>query len=256
MQALQPEHSLSLQGKGNVLSETVPSKPAPRFKYLLHEKGPEYVVEIIVIILGITLSFAVEEWKEQREERQKEQVYLRELLSDIQTDHQQLQEVVAETEQVIGRATRLLALSADTTFVADFNSLAADFRFVIKHPRFIVENATFSDLTSTGHMQLLTQQPFKRLLFDYYRHYESLTLVESAELDALNALAGPYLLKLPLFAVTTPEQQRQWEKARHEPEFSNVLSLRKSMGQELLENYQQALQRAVRLEQVIKQQLY
>ena len=79
-----------------------------RFSRLLREKSPEYVVEILVIIIGITLSFAVDEWKDLRQKRELEQVYLKSLLSDLEQDLRELDEVMEETRLVIDKGEELL----------------------------------------------------------------------------------------------------------------------------------------------------
>jgi hypothetical protein len=78
-------------------------------------------------------------------------------------------------------------------------------------------------------MQLLQQAELKRGLFDYYRHYQSVSLVETAELEAANKLLGPYLIKMPLFNVITAHYQDQWQLARKAPELLNVVYVRRKM---------------------------
>jgi type II secretory pathway pseudopilin PulG len=231
-------------------------KPVFRLGMLLREKWPEYIVEIVVIILGITLSFALEEWKDQQEKRHKEQAYLRELQGDLQTDQAQLGEIIGQTRQILQRATELIQICGQPKALFPADSLAAQLRFLMQRPRFVAENATFADLTGTGNMQLLRQAELRRSLFDYYRNYHSVFLVETAELEAANNLLGPYLIKLPLFDAATAHHQARWQQAGQAPELLNVVHIRKSMREELLRDYQDLLAQTLRLQQLLRQQIH
>ena len=46
----------------------------------------KYVVELIVIVVGITLSFMVDEWREERKNRDKEIKAMKEILSGLKSD--------------------------------------------------------------------------------------------------------------------------------------------------------------------------
>ncbi|WP_229310945.1 hypothetical protein [Larkinella soli] len=206
---------------------------------LLKEKWPEYVIEILVIIFSITISFVLDEWRDNQRKKESEQAYLKGLASDLTADIDQLQEVIAETRQVL---TRLDRLSGPTVSPGpDRTSFVDDVRFVMKRPRFISENATFLDLTSTGNMQQLSSMPLKRALFDYYKNYESNVLVENAELDAITEIIGPFLIRqIPL----TGNGSGFDAGLSSSREFRNMLFLRRSNRQELLGNYERALKQA------------
>jgi hypothetical protein len=136
---------------------------------LVGQKWPEYVVEIGVIILGITLSFAVDEWKDQREKRELEQVYLKSLLSDVKEDANDLNETMAETRQIVDKSQLLLAVADQPgARPVDRVQLVKDIKFLAKRPNFIANDATFSDLKGSGHLHLITDFTLKNALFEYY----------------------------------------------------------------------------------------
>ena len=230
-------------------------KPGNKIVTLLREKWPEYVIEILVIILSITISVALDEWKETQRKQETEQIYLRGLGSDIATDIEQLGEVITET-QLIVRKTQALLKSDNQSYqqVANRTAFFDDVRFIMKRPRFVAENATFADLTSTGNMQLLTNTALKRALFDYYKDYESTVQVENAELDAVTTVIAPYLInQVPLVGDgVLPGEANAFV---NRIEFKNMVFLRDTNRQELLSNYQQLLERAKVIHRLVKKQL-
>lgn len=100
----------------NLNTNQVPPKRINRFGLLFREKWPEYIIEIIVIILSITVSFALNEWKENNSKYELEQVYLKSLYHDINSDIEALHEVIEETELVIHKGHVLLDLSKQSNW--------------------------------------------------------------------------------------------------------------------------------------------
>ena len=242
--------------------EDKPASPAPKpitsfdkLYNLLRERWPEYVVEIIVIIFSITISFAFDEWKDGRHKKELEQTYLKGLYSDIQTDTSQLSEVIAETQQVIQTAKNLSAFNHQASG-SDYRQFVNQVRFIFKRPRFIAEDATFADLKSTGNMQVISNFRLKNLLFDYYKQYETIVQVETAELETTNTIIGPYLLKrFPLGEKAIGIPTANWTAITSETEFQNALLVRRSTREELLRDYQRAIASAKQILGQIKPQL-
>lgn len=222
---------------------------------LLRERWPEYVLEIVVIIFSITISFALDEWKDGRHKREVEQAYLKGLYNDIRTDTIQLKEIIAETQQVLQKATLLGELSSQRS-EPTYAQFVSDVRYVFRRPRFIAENATFSDLQSTGNMQVISSFPLKTSLFDYYRQYESIVQVEAAELETTNSIVGPYILqRFSLSPKVVPSPNVNWMAITQEPQFQNAMLVRRSTREELLGNYQKSLKLGSTILAHIKPQL-
>ena len=221
---------------------------------LVRERWPEYVIEIIVIIFSITISFALDEWKDGRQKQELEQTYLKGLYSDIQKDIRQLNVVIAETQQIIQTAKSLSELSPQTP--TNYHQFVENVRFVFKRPRFIAEDATFSDLKSTGNMQVINSFTLKNSLFDYYKQYETGVQVEAAELETTNAIIGPYLIRqLSLAEKHNTAPKPGWATITNEVEFQNALLLRRSTREELLHDYQQSYKLGNRILALIKPRL-
>ena len=57
-----------------------------RFLLLLTQRWPEYVVEIIVVIIGITISFAISNYQQDSTDKKLAHIYLQDLREDIKSD--------------------------------------------------------------------------------------------------------------------------------------------------------------------------
>ncbi|GAB3717237.1 hypothetical protein GCM10027592_59200 [Spirosoma flavus] len=220
-------------------SATKPVSSFGKVYDLLREKWPEYVIEILVIIFSITISFAFDEWKDGRQKRETEQTYLKGLYTDIQTDMNQLNEVMDETRQVIQRAKNLTEFNIQRPD-ATYKQLTDDVRFVFKRPRFIAEDATFADLKSTGNMQVISSLPLKKALFDYYKQYETIIRVETAELETTNAIVGPYILnRISLGKPADNTSKTALALITNDVAFQNTILVRRTTREELLHDYQE-----------------
>jgi hypothetical protein len=51
---------------------------------LIRDMWPAYLIEIIVIILGISITLALEEWRDSSKESKLENIYLKNLLADVE----------------------------------------------------------------------------------------------------------------------------------------------------------------------------
>lgn len=91
-------------------------------------------------------------------------------------------------------------------------------------------------------MQVISSFPLKKSIFDYYKQYETIVQVESAELETTNMVIAPYVLRrLPLAGNGNNTPKSTWATIMGEAEFQNALLVRRSTREELLRDYQQSL---------------
>ncbi len=251
------------------MGETTPPRKTPMrwasvrdIGHLLRLQWPKYLVDILVIILGITISFMLDSRKEESNRQASEQVYLKSLLADITSDIDELNNhVITKTKEIVNKADAMLVLTDQPDVaIADVNQFAADIFVIMERPNFTSKDATFSDLRSSGNMQLITNVKLKTRLFEYYRLYESMKVVETAEREVSNTIIAPYLLKR--FSIKSMVVRKkpvltkiEWKDVLRETEFSNTVSLRLINRQELLEGYQNELDLALKIKTILESQI-
>ena len=228
---------------------------------LLRTQWPKYLVDVLVIILSITLSFMFDSFKEESNRKASEQAYLKALQGDISSDILELKKVIASTENVVAKATWLLSLPDMTEPVAT-GEFATAIKDVMERPNFNANDATFSDLTSSGNMLLLEDLNLKAALFKYHGFYESVKPVEIAERETVNVNVAPYLMKnLSIKGLRkgakgpVVHQGVTLDKLLHDDDFSNVFSLRLVSRSELLDDYRQELVLAEKINALLKEKI-
>jgi hypothetical protein len=227
-----------------------------RVKGLIKEMWPAYLIEILVIILGISITLVLEEWRDSSRERRLEQIYLENLLTDVNVDLQSLNYTSAATQKILDRGNELLAcIGNPDSKVLSLTQLNTDVRAILGRPNFLSTDATFSDLKSSGNLHLLEDIQLKNLLFAYYNQVQNIKDNQNAEQQATIILAGSYFLKQFSMNDVAGQPQPSGSNALNELpkniEFSNNVLLRVTNRKELLDLYQKADSLAGQLKQAL-----
>lgn len=223
-----------------------------KVRHLIKEMWPAYLIEVFVIILGISITLALEEWRDGSKELQLEKVYQKNLLADIEADLQSLQYATDRTQKFLNKGNELLVFIKNGPGGSiPAKQVYADLQGILERPNFISNDATFSDLKNSGNMHLLKDIPLKNLLFAYYSHAQSIIKVQDAEQQATITISGPYFLKnFPMGGVDSQQlitDPIKWQGVSKNIELGNNVILRVANRKELLENYQKAMQQALLL---------
>lgn len=119
--------------------------------------------EIFLVMIGILLALQINNWNEQRKDRVKEQVVLKQLQEDFQANLIQLEEKMATRDRIIISAIQLLK-------AFDYPALAIR-DSVIRHIATLGNDPTFdpiqNDLNSSGNLRLIRNPRLNRLLSNW-----------------------------------------------------------------------------------------
>jgi hypothetical protein len=219
---------------------------------LIKDMWPAYLIEIIVIILGISITLALEEWRDNNRENHLEQIYLKNLQTDVETDLKSLSLAIAGTNSLLQRGNELLGYtrSPDNKNTPS-NKVHEDVRAILARPNFITSDASFTDLKSSGNLHLIKDIRLKNLLFEYYSETQLIKEIQDAERQSTISLSGAYFLKQFLLDEIRSQEVsitiRDMSAQLRDTEFSNHVLLRVLNRKELLDIYQRADSLAVQL---------
>jgi hypothetical protein len=167
----------------------------PTVAGLIKDMWPAYLIEIIVIILGISITLAMESWRDDTKESRLEQVYLKNLVSDVDIDLHNLDGVIEKTKKLLTRGNELIESGVKKNTTLNYSQVNNDIRSIISRPKFISNDATFSDLKSSGNLHLIKDVQLKNLLFAYYNQAQIIRENQESEQLATITLSGNYFLK-------------------------------------------------------------
>ena len=141
-------------------------------KYLIYAIG-----EIILVVIGILIALQVNNWNQSNQQKVIEQTYLTNLLSDLR-DQQSSIEIQLKEEQfffetagyIIKDFEKNKTLTLDSTFFSRASELRSRKTFVITDP-------TYTDLISSGNINILQNSNLKDKLIKYYQELERIEKV-------------------------------------------------------------------------------
>lgn len=188
-------------------------------RYLLYAIG-----EITLVVIGILIALQINNNNDQKKERATELRYLVNVRKDLNFNIVEIDKYIAARTQYIEAAKTILD-HFDGKPVQDPNSFFAIGVPIYNWQRFNPNTNTFEELTSSGHLALISNDSIKNILYDI----ESLYKVNKAEEDHFRfdsevLIYGPVYemtdLKLALEALGIP-MSNQFEpgKASLSPEF-------------------------------------
>jgi len=160
----------------------------------LSQKWPEYLIESIVIVASILGAYALDNWNDDRLDRQKEQQIVIQLIEDYQSNLAQLEQKMTMRNEIIKSGNFLLdAIDNPQEYSLDT---------VLYHLGLLIVDPTFdpidNDLIATGNIRLLQNERLRRLLSSWSSDIIAVKEVEQLWREAANRDYRPFLTKTGL----------------------------------------------------------
>jgi len=158
-------------------------------KYLKYAFG-----EIILVVFGILIALQINNWNEERKDRIKEQVILKQLQEDYQANLAQLEQKMETRAMILTSAFRLLrAFDNPVGIVRD--SVIKDLAMVRNDPTF---DPIQNDLTSSENLRLIRNGKLKRLLSNWSSDVVGVIEIEVIWTKVVNEQYDPIISDLGL----------------------------------------------------------
>jgi len=165
--------------------------------YLLYATG-----EIALVVIGILIAVQIDDWNNERKNRIQEIRYLQNIKLDLQKDLAALDTLTRFRERKLAAANVIMSeINGDKE--ADLRTLSNSTDMMMFERKFVPNNTTFRELSSSGNLNLISNDTIKNLLFDLenrykyneegiahetfdYREYISRPIVNYVKIDLLN----------------------------------------------------------------------
>jgi len=167
-----------------------------RQNLLMENKTGKYfkyaIGEIVLVVIGILIALQINNFNEQRKDSEKEQVVLKQLKEDYETDLNQLRQKMAMRDGIVLSALNVLkAIDYPDKIVRD--SLIINLAKIDNDPTFDpIEN----DLISSGNLRLIKNEKLKRLLSNWSSDVIALQELEAIWTNKIVQQYEPLLSKL------------------------------------------------------------
>ena len=216
---------------------------------LLRSKWREYLIEIIVIIVGILLAIALNNWNEKRKELVEEQIILKDLQRDFQDNLLQLQqklEVAKRSDASIEKVVHTLVnKEKDSISSTELELLGAA---LVIRTTFDPKTGSMNEILGSGKLRVIQNKELRNKLSAWSSHLAEVTETEIRLKEADDRIYDYLFDNFPIADLF--EIIPNWRKIKFKSKFStdamliykdrkfeNILSLKSRWHQYLFRRY-------------------
>jgi hypothetical protein len=134
--------------------------------------------ETLIIVLGVLIAFAVNDYWSERQDRELELQYLKRLYADLKSDEEWVSNFIEN-----GIPRKMAALDAIAPVVHGREPVPGDTQEFLKNvmlgaiggasPNYFVTSTTFEDLKATGNLRLIRDTGFRSAINEYYVNFNN-----------------------------------------------------------------------------------
>lgn len=132
-----------------------------------------FVLDFVVVVIGITVSFWLNEWNHDQRNLARHQQDIQSLIEDLEQDEARLEEVDDFTDEGFANVLKVLeathAYRRDELSYEDFSKVLIEVGEVYIYATFYMNSATYKSLLANGRIQLFSAEENK-LIRDYYEY--------------------------------------------------------------------------------------
>lgn len=162
-----------------------------RIVQTLKQKWPEYLLEVIVIVLGVLGAFSLNNWNESRKDRKREVAILQQLKTEFRSNLNQLDERIEIRMKMLDSSVDLLEF-IDQPSERNKDSVNARIAWTIPYTTF---DPIVNDLASSGSLRIIRSDTLKQLLSFWTSEIIQVTEGETNWTKYRNEVYVPFLIK-------------------------------------------------------------
>lgn len=186
-----------------------------------------FFAELLILIIGITVSFALNEYWQQKREQKQEVVLLKSFKNNLVNDSTVLSVGVTFMEKQTESAQKLILLSPNTVYS---DSLAMNVVTLLSYIAFDPQDITYEEMKSLGNSHIIQNDSLsKQLIGLYERAYEAIAEWSSIDSEHVKGKLIPYTIDhFPFapnlnFSVLSDKKKRQLVASVQSDEFKHLV---------------------------------
>ncbi len=216
-----------------------------------------YLIEIIIIIIGISLSFALDDWDKRRNEQKEYRTHLENMLQDIKIDSLQMVNDFNSywrKDQAVDLVLRFSSWENPDSILALDSGVSSLSNFV----EFLPNNNTFQMLSSTGGFKVFTNPELVSELIQLYKYDYAYIKMMGEEADKYRSkYLEPFLMENIYFEdrFTFPNIRTDVRKIIEDRTFRNICINYQGGAYSAMNSYRRAITRMRKSHDLIVEEL-
>lgn len=190
-----------------------------------------HFIELLVVVIGITIAFMLENWRLERADTELEQKYLVSYKADLQFDKKNLDSIITSVQNKIYLMRSFLdELGTGEVKQSRAEEIMAE---MMSNHSFFPKTATYESVKNSGGMNVVSDYDIKEAIVSYYTLNEELRLKEQVFFNYLQEFVLPFTYKNVDF-ISGKIINRS---AIKNPEFKNIVAGYYALTEQNIEAY-------------------
>ena len=208
-----------------------------------------HIIELLVVFLGITAGFVLQNDKEQNENKEFEQKYIVGFRDNVAENIESLQESIQHDSLWLAESTYALKLIATDSLSLD--SANALIKTMIFYSEFSEQTTTYENILNSGNLNLIKDYDLKQKIVEYHKGLENFQLLETYFHDYFSEILMPFLMiNFDLFS-----QKLIVSNIHKSILFKNIFGTHFSLTQQRHEGYKGLLDESMKMEGLLNNNL-
>ncbi len=140
----------------------------------LKEKWAEYILEILVITIGIVGAFLLNSWNEKVKANHQQQEIITNLHEEFETNLASLEKQITRLNKKIRACSQIQSMVGPSNKIADSIIIDTLIQQLYDNPTWNPSTYVITDLRNSGQLKSLKNEKLKELLHHWEQHYENL----------------------------------------------------------------------------------
>ena len=151
------------------------------------------LLELLVVFAGVTAGFLLNNLREERVNREFEQIYLENLLINLRADSAEIiNHIEANTNNVeVSREAVSSFGNQSTTMDQALEALSV----MVTYNNISLQDATYQSIVASGNLNIISDLEFRMQLIAYYQFLEGLRYVEVVHNDYISSYVLPFVMQ-------------------------------------------------------------
>lgn len=194
-----------------------------RFFQIIRDRWTYFLLEILIIIIGITLSLGINNWQQERQKARLEKRYLMNIREELQADLEELRGDQESRKTELGLFQQVLGSVQNDHITAEPRLFIDATTYLLTTFFFLPNDAHFETLKSTGQLNIIRNRELLADLQDLYKTRYRVIEKNNADVSQFkDEIVTPHLMKYPLFKAQRGEiSPEDWNQLISDPQLQN-----------------------------------
>ena len=158
-------------------------------------KWKYYLIELMVVFIGVTAGFLLNNWREDNAELKLEKKYLESFYADVEADAVKLDSLIFRCQQKEDTLMGILKKSVLIGEPLNEELAKALVMELLSLEWFAPSNDTYEDIINSGNLNLISDYKLKEKISSYYAFLNNVAKVEQYYLNHMDNYGFPILYK-------------------------------------------------------------